>query len=411
MQWVWGPFAWNSSDAGFVWEPPPGCFSALDFRRLSDQGPQALGQRNFALFAAEDSATFGVDHRVIGSGDPRDISLNLLARQRVQTDLVLPTTPQAGNLAQLMLELFMLYGDPDGADMAMPLVPTLARDWTVAMAGYRLRIRFAQSHAAYDRLRALLRRTYKRLYEAVQVGELPANHHRKWLGFQMRKYFGRFDDSRYTELHDGTVPNEPPLAPTTVVSDNFDRADNAVVGADWTEFGAAQWSILSNQLHAIGATSGKPHFVRFNTDLSSDDHYSQITNVTSDSSERGGLATRFSDAAETCYFGNYSSSFAKIYKVVSATATELSSAAGTFTPPFLSRLETNGSSHALLRDGLEDTSVTDTSITANLRAGVGFNGSTGTTAELDDFEAGDLAVPAAPQPLIATQAVHRASHF
>lgn len=389
MQWVWGPFAWNSTDA--TWELPPGCFSALDYRRLSDMGPETVGMRNFALFAADDAATFGVDHFVLGSGNPRNIPMGLARRTRMQTDLVLPTTPQAGNLAELAAELFLLHSDPDGADMARPLVPTMRRQWELTVAGNSVVIPFSQAHGAYDRLKTLLRRVYKRHYDDVQAGNLPSNHHRKWLGAQMRKYFGRLDDLRYREFQGVDVPDETPLMPTTTVSDNFNRANESLDVGNWTEV-SQDWGVVSNTAQLVsGIGSG---IARYNTALSSDDHYSQAlcSNISGSGIASNVIVRKDSSATLTFYrFYNLGggSPTRDISKLIGGTPTTLASDASGSASTVTLKLQVDGSSLEAFYNGASILTVTDSAITGNTYAGIGCGRVTSSTT-IDDFEAADL---------------------
>lgn len=177
----------------------------------------------------------------------------------------------------------------------------------------------------------------------------------------------------------------------TITEDwNTADQDSPDVDLNWTEV-VGDWDVVSNKIRLI-STAGA-YSLRAEHDLDSADHYAQADVTWSATANRGGTAVRFAAAAETFYngFGIANTDNAVIRKTVAGTPTDLASVARTIgAETLLVRTEVSGSSLKLFIAGVEVTSVTDTSITGNLRTGLYGTHPAGTTQEFDNFQAGDL---------------------
>lgn len=214
------------------------------------------------------------------------------------------------------------------------------------------------------------------------------------------------------------VPRVPPSA-TQLYTDDFNRANNASLGANWTETNGT-WEILSNQLRVSGATKTSWD-ARHEQVLDTSDHYAQAVVVTTSGTDMWpGVATRFAAAARTYYASRYNRNAARweIVKVVAGVITSL----GTFSEampafPYTIRCEAEGSTIRCKHGATQKISLTDTSITTGVRGGVNANqnASTTQTADFDDFETGDLAGAAHTRtitdPLGAVDAVSQAVDY
>lgn len=106
----------------------------------------------------------------------------------------------------------------------------------------------------------------------------------------------------------------------TTVSDDFNRANEALDAGPWTLVNwsgtSAGFNIVSNQLVMQSTNrSGAIH----DTPLTTDDHYVEATLVDFD----GGVGARFDDLGTTGYFVNVYSADAELWKVVAGTVTLL----------------------------------------------------------------------------------------
>lgn len=176
----------------------------------------------------------------------------------------------------------------------------------------------------------------------------------------------------------------------TVITDDFNRANNASMGANWTEV-TAGWSIASNR---ASAQSGAISLMRHNSSLATDNHYAQAV-VTSMTISDSGVVVRYNNGAtaalSTFYLGRYGTTSGQwqILKCIAGAFTVLATlteaAPGV---PYTIKLEVNGSTLNLYNGATLKVTTTDTDITGNLQ--VGARASLGTAFIIDDFEAGDL---------------------
>lgn len=201
-------------------------------------------------------------------------------------------------------------------------------------------------------------------------------------------------------VHDEIIAAD---GPGTTLTDDFNRADSSSMGGSWTEV-TGNTNIVSNKAEA--QTNNTNHALRWEADLATDDHYSEadITFVGA-ASQASGTCVRFASAATTYYTGkaNPNADLDIIQKCEAGTFTTLASQAHTLgATTLLIRTEANGSTIAVDVPGTAQLSVTDTSITGNLRAGIdlrrGANASAG--AQADNWQAGDLATDATAAPSV-----------
>lgn len=180
----------------------------------------------------------------------------------------------------------------------------------------------------------------------------------------------------------------------TTISDNFTRADsNTSLGSSsegwsWSVTGTGVWGITSNQAYNVSSTGNTG--ARADIDLASANHYAQIKINTVDNNP--GPCTRYSANANTFYafIWRPSSTQWQLFKNVAGSFTQLGTGGSSFGSG-LAKLISNGSSHTGYVDGvLNMASVTDTSITGNLRTGMMGNRGAGGNI-YDNFIAGDVA--------------------
>lgn len=288
--------------------------------------------------------------------------------------------PQGAKLVDLLWDQLTNGSDPEGLDGPKPLMPGVDLQLKLFVGGHSLvkseRFRFG-IHPHTARVRDLLRRQFESQWEATNGHD----HCRRCLDFTCEKY--RVDDWRefVPQRLRAHVPGRLPHQ--TTISDNFNRADQSGLG---TASGGFSWAhvvdtmnILSNEARTPGW--GATRISRAEADLSSDDHYAQITIV----SGAWGVNTRFASGADTSYNGTYGTGYNALRKRIAGVDTELDH--GSSVTPTTIKVESDGSSQTMYFDGVSEASGTDTAITGNLRTGI-MAGSFDTSA--DNFEAADL---------------------
>lgn len=140
------------------------------------------------------------------------------------------------------------------------------------------------------------------------------------------------------------------------------------------------------------------------TNMDSSDHYGEsvIDSTSTSTSARWGACVRHSTSDLTCYFGWLQGNGASsISKYVAGTATlDLATSTGTKANGDTIRVSANGSTITIYKNGASQTSVTDTDISGNVRAGCFVYSNTGTTSDgrIASWAGADLVVDAGVGP-------------
>lgn len=199
-----------------------------------------------------------------------------------------------------------------------------------------------------------------------------------------------------------------------VFTESFNQSDSSTLGPNiaWTEL-TGDLRTTGNRLRVVGLTTTGA--ARAEVDLASSDNYSQMEVPTWNVSDAGLLVSmheRHSASAFTCYGGRwFLSGTHRVIKIVTGTATTLASGTDTVAAGDVVKGQALGSTVSSIRNGAQKLSVTDTAITAGLRAGVALEvGTAVTNLEGDNFEMGDLSVPGS-RPFVAQGAAYRASSW
>lgn len=384
-----GPWQWVTEDGQSYWSAPSGTRGLVDLRGLPSQALAGdLGDRPHGFFAVDPAVGVSSDYEVFGRGDAREISVNGGMRNKWQS--LLGYKPNGDWLIDLLWDQLTTGSDPSGGTPTPPLMPTVRGNLELRLGGHSLvkseRYRHGQ-HAHTAKVEDVLRRQFRRQFDAN------SEHSRRVLDYWLEKY--RIDKGDWQRFVPSDLRSEipGPLPHQTTVSDDFNRADSATLGASWTE-DDGNLSIISNEV-GLSATGTFPRTnARYETDLSSDDHYSQLVSVVlPDDFSFAGVCARYSTSEVTFYHGAArvgAGSSHIIFKVVSGSGTLLfDSNPALPSLPFATKLEVNGSSLELFSDGVSRLSGTDTAITAHLRTGILFR-AVDTGERGDDFEAADL---------------------
>jgi hypothetical protein len=171
--------------------------------------------------------------------------------------------------------------------------------------------------------------------------------------------------------------------------DDFNRA-NGALGASWTALvGTAPYSIISNAAAPDGASN--ENCVIYNAFTPGNDHWAAATVTAHNVDSFVGVAVR---ASGTSWYGFYGDTLSRyLFSVVSGSYTVLATTGTGFAVNDVVRIEAEGTTIRALVNGVEWTSVTDSSL-ASGSAGL-VTWSTGNVGRLDDFSAADIGGAAA----------------
>jgi hypothetical protein len=369
------PWVWDTSGGLSRWRLPASSVGGVDLRPLSAQGVAGGAPQGFAFCTSLQSVTGTAIATVPHMGEA-----NVTTAMQDAWEGATAYRPQGAKLVDLLFDQLTTGSDPDGIDGPKPLMPTVGGQLELHVGGHSLvkseRFRFG-IHPHTGKVRDLLRRQFEDQWEATNGDD----HCRRCLDFTCKKY--KVADWREfvpVRLH-AHVPGRLPHA--TTVTDNFNRADGGL-GASWTAQ-SGTWAISTNE---AGTSAGAGwNMARYESDLSSDDHYSQIEARVVTSAYYGG-ACRCSSSAVTFYsVGGDGNLY--LFKLVAGTQTTLTGgAAQAYVVGQNWRSSADGSTIKGYANAVEKASTTDTAITGNLRAGMSQFGNAGRLH--DNFEAADL---------------------
>ncbi|HUT35048.1 MAG TPA: hypothetical protein VNE39_16275 [Planctomycetota bacterium] len=382
-----GPWQWGGEPEG--WHAPSGTVGAIDLRALADQAAAGPEPRGVGLFATTDP--LGAEYLFLG--DALDAPLSD-AQAEEWVRLVGIGGLDARTVLDALWETLTERSDADGQHGPLPLDCTTAGVLELHLAGHSLvkSARFQPKDEHWKQLRKLRQAEYKAIRKEVLKGTQKTNLHRMLSGIWARKYA-----VDYREFL-GSEPDEPPVRPETTIAESFDKADSDDLGPDlpWTDL-IGNFRVLSNQAYTSSTSHSES---RADSDLSSSDHYAQADFCIAHT----GVRARQSASARTCYSLHLSASDSKlrIYKQITGTYTQLAVTASAITPalPEPYRISCDGSSLKGYQAGVERISTTDTAIPTGTRGGIyGYRyGGAEPARILDNFEAADLAAPAAVVP-------------
>lgn len=389
MAKVWlGPYRWGQ----FGWSPPAGVVGGIDLAApMSLPAPGV--DRPGGLFVTANPANLGSDYFLVGQATrPQDIATTPLIRDAFLDQV--GYRPAGGNVALLIADCLMNGADPDGLVTCKPLVPVSGLDLEVWLAGARFDIgKFSWGQHAYtNRLKDLIQRDFRNIFNAVQAGQLPIGHYRKVLGYLCRRYgLSRTDISQWREFVPADLWNdvEAPVEPTTTISDNFNRANESLDAGSWVEV-SGNWSVTSNR--AMVSPGGAVVRARHTTALSSSDNYSQADIDSDTSGQYNGTYCRANNSDLAAYASEVSwlEDTIDLLSVNGAgSATLLGTVGQTAIPgtPITLKLQANGSTIKLFLGITEKVSVTNTAVSSGTYVAMwGY----ATSSFHDNFEAADL---------------------
>jgi hypothetical protein len=387
-QWEWVQIEEEGEVIEEYWAAPQREFQTggIDLRSIPQMSKPGGPPEGYAIFSYSQQVT---DPKLTYLGDNLDEAPNVRATGAIAGKLGI--TPSSSTIRDIIYELLTTEADPTGKDRWKPLMP----DRNLNMKIYLGR-------------EGVIKSVKLEPWVSPEWRNVLAVHHenyRQWLKTETPDKIGRaldFLEEKYGVSYQYFIaPNTIRLASLphqTTITDDFDCANSDTLGCDltWTELSGDQ-DIQSNQLFARGSGASYSQAV---SDLSSDDHYVQIDGNSfpgSNHEGRFGVMGRMSeDSLDECYlyWGRFTSTTGhnvRLRKRVSGTESDLSSDESVTDIRGTYKIEIDGSNITGYLDDVEELSVSDTSITGNLRTGAyGVAQFSFENAVMDNFEAGDL---------------------
>ena len=443
-----GPWIWDNGEEPH-WRGPAGTIGLVDLRPLANVN-------SFAFFAT-DALIADVNYLSLGQ-TLSDAQLSQAVIDEWRGRLSIGAAIAPCTLLELLVRTLTVDADPNGANRALPIIPTHVGNLELHLGGHSLvwsRKFSGLADAGWDNIKAVLWSTYRRAREraayeigiinSITLAELNAGSSpnpdrnywikralaakvqfpnatnaqiraglvewvkkkvRQFLGARVRKYKVAWQDLCPTDLRDWGEE-----APETSASDNFNRANSDDISTGgpvtWTEV-VSDLDIVSNQL-ICGAAANSQASARCETALSTDDHYVQLDALEPGglSARHGGVFTRFASGDQTAYDfrllgAGAGLSWGKINST--GTRTEIGTAAQAESGSNTIKLSSDGSAQAGYFNGALINTITDTTITSNVRGGISINGRSDSNAYVDNFSEADLvAATAGWGPLLGMQ--------
>lgn len=386
MKYCLGPWVWDKTAPIVGWRPPVGSSNVVDLRSVPDHAPTGAG---FGLFAFDDSAKVGSGYKLLTQAVSLKDAIPKESDRSVFASAIGVQTVDGSTLDEWLFTLLTLYCDHTGDTAAKPLIP--GSDRIVRAFGIERPFDINSPNAA----KAIA--TLQEDYRAIRANTLDGKTsdprlYLKVLGAYAEKYG---IDNPEAVFIPADLPVEAAIAPSTTINDDFTRANGALgtatvsgvsQGWSWSSM-SGTWQIVSNTAHSIDFSTHNNY--RADNDLSSADHYGQVSASQSGGSPWDiGAMSRCASAADTSYIYLVNDAGASvIYSHVSGGYSSIASGSKSTPSATLLKMESNGSTQNGYYGGTLDLTVTDTSITGNLRGGIRSYSNTGI---LGSFQAADL---------------------
>lgn len=379
MRYYIGPWQWNAGPMPHF-APPANSLGAMDLGTLPEMAVPGSPRRGCLVWT---ESVLPSEYQLIGIGDMRELKPDAVVRSAFKT--LMGHRTQGDTLADCVMDCLTTGADPDGATGPMPIMPGIDGWMDLWTHGRVKGERFEWGRSPHTvKVRRLLRAEFAQLMNEAQAGKLKdAVHHHRVLDFWCDKY--GVDD--WKEFVPTKLQKDVPgrLKHETSYSDDFNRANESPLASPWAA-STGTINLSGNKLTGNSAAMGSVKY----SDLSTADHYSQITTLTCGIGQGCGPMVRFSSSAETYYTSWTDTSGITVYKVIAGASTSIGSWANAWgtSPNVVIKFTANGSSITSNVSGTDRVSVTDTSITGNTKPGCGIWQTPGT---LDDWSAADLA--------------------
>ncbi|MEE9584775.1 MAG: hypothetical protein V3W51_04760 [Candidatus Brocadiales bacterium] len=383
-QWNWA----TDPEEGSQWEMPRADIGLglLDLRSLPQCGTPGPTPQGYGLFVlSEQDNTIG---RYLG--DSLGTLVTAPQRQELGTVFKLGEQIVSTNVLGVILELFGPHADPSGQARWKPLRGSARGGYGLYLAGQHLKWRYEEFDEAYRRQGLEVDRLDWLELKAANLLS-GSEHYRRVLTGLAEKY-GITPDALLQKWGESWVQAWPR---ETQYNESFDTADSDTLGPDltWTE-PVGDIDIVSNKASGQGSQESR---ARAEHDLSTDDHYAQaLISGLIGSPDRGGACARYASAADTGYLFRLRDSAAATWqmaKFVTGTITQLDKLDGTApgAAAHTEKLQVNASALEGFHDGSSKISLSDATITGNVRGGITLKTDADNRAKADDFEIADLA--------------------
>lgn len=411
-RWVWNT---TSDPPNGYWEPPfpENLLGALDLRSTAQRGSPGP--------IAQGVGVFTYDISMVGSGllcpiaGELDTPMSLTTVNTIASALGLRAGEIAANTMRgILIESYLEHGDPAGETAWKPLRISRNHGVKLYLGGYGaiLDEKFSQDSPAFQNTLDVRWADYRRLRESGTSLELL----RRWTGYDGLKLFGRAPTAAdLDKLLPPEYRQDGTLSPKTTVTDDFDRADEALeASANWTQQengnGGSRIGIVTNAIqatHIEGFVRTLQHSYSYGTTLSGTDQYGQYVWISHAQTFQPNTlynALRWDVSGLTFYEGgwrrdNANAQHLTIVDSAAGVRTQLATTAESRTANDVVKFEVDGSTLRILVNDTEALTFTDTGITAGNSVGLSSVSGDATFVNIvtvDDWEAADLgAAPAA----------------
>lgn len=395
--WV-GPFVWSeriSSKTGkpapagvFGWRMPPGATQALDFRGAA--GTPTLDARSpaKAIFVTPDEIALAAPYVQIAS-DPLE---TLTGRNKNLLQDIFEAPATAGRFVDILHELATGHADLTRALKAPPRIASRGGRIRWLIGGQVVKsIEIGPGAAEWPGTVARHQEVYRVLAQSG-VKDLES----KYLATLAAKY-----KLREAEAVDNFIPpdlpRKAPVKPSTTLTENF-LGTSITLGGDqtWTEVSGTWGNSAGKGTYTADANT---RYARCESTLSTDDMRVQVQiEASSAQNAYRGPMGRFAAAATTGYtaisrpeINDYYAQYLNAGATTDIVTSELS---GSITLPSLSAIVINGDEIEIFEGANSRGSTIHSSVTGNVRGGLGAYGES-LTVGFDDWQAEDLGAGAA----------------
>lgn len=402
-QWVWD----TSIPERPIWVAPhlDKVTGTLDLRSIPQQSIPGGEPQGYAIFSYSEQIN---DPNLTHIGNYKDI-LTLKQKGDFEDKLGVDSL-RSNTVKDLIYEVLTEKSDPTGQNGVKPLMPDKNLDIKLKVGEVQKvskLIPFVSPE--WHKVLAVIHEDYKRLIETENHIDIA-----KWLDMLEEQYGVSY---RTFIPEDAVIKLASLPHQTTITEDwNCSDADSPDCDLDWTEV-SGDFDISSNRILMV-TLAWATQFLRANSDLSSANHYAEVTWYQYDGQagneyHMAGVGVRKDSTATLTFYGatiedngSGSSGDRKLFKFSSGTGTQIGSTSNvSYSVPFDIRLEVDGSTLTYYYNGSSIMSETDTAITGNTRVGV-----TDTQGPAlfstrrsirDDFEAADLVASSSASPSVS----------
>ena len=395
---------WEWADAGgfSAWMPPLAnqCIASLDFRSLPQQALPGGTPEGFGFFAYSNAVTIPGS---IDLGDGLTLNINTARKTALKNSFGLLSNISATKLVDILWELLTTHADATGLLRWKPLMPNRDKTLELVLNGHSVvksQKLIPGESPEWINVQKVLQGDYRKIRNLGLDGKHDKNLHRQFLQSIVERF--KIDWEKFIP---SDLPKESPLPHSTIITESFNTADSTTLGPDlsWTEL-EGDMDIFSNTCRYAATLDSGHSTSRANVDLASSDQYAQIVfvNALNGSTSAQGCHCRKDSSATLTYYhfqiSDESVDRRRTWRRVGGIFTSIGTTTGSAAVDDVLRGEIEGSTFRLKLNGVQQHSGTDTNITGNLRCGVGMqSGNLGNTRpRIDNFEAGDLAVPIFP---------------